>query len=186
MLNTQVQGQNEQTIIHQAVERLVQMMWSANSERDRALAALNYERAERSAPAVTSRDLMDRIQVLEQKLEDLGNENNTLRDYMRMKDQAKLKLEDRIRTLTANLKRSQDLEKGLMLQRDKYAEMIDIGESERATLRVQNTKQAAAYADLEAELAATLNKVLTYADRVKALEEIIILGRKGLESERSK
>lgn len=182
---TKVAGQHDQLIISQAVERLVQAQWQAESERDKAYRQLSIERNERSAPIVTSRDMMARIEILEQQKQDLIDENDQLRDYMRLKDNAKLKVE-----------RDRDRFKQDAQYAKKYAALCEKYEAERLEVdrdldnlkhdvtRLENTVhlQNVEYKDLEEELKKALEQVLEYARRVSAMEEAIVLGKKGIEA----
>lgn len=136
-------AKNAQTVIHQSTQVLVQQVWEANARADKLNTHLQALRLQHGAPRVETREFVERIAHLEGKVREQ-------QEFMRLKDDAKRKVEQRNLSL--------------------------VEESHSARYALQDSK---------AELAREKQLREEYSKRVENLEQIILLGRKGLEAERA-
>lgn len=165
-------AKNAQLVITQAAERLVQEVWQASSKVAGLEAANARLMMEAAAPKVSSRDLLNRISELENKVK-------TQDEFMKLKDTAKLRMDAQIREFKSDIRNLKEELAAASRYRDaQHAAIVELKE--------QNHAQAVAVQEADRKYRAHLELIAAYEERVKRYEEVFILGRKGLESEKPK
>lgn len=121
---------------------------------------------------VTRASLEDRIQELKRQVRDLENTVSSQREYMRLKDNAKIKVEqqrDAARAVNASLRDAVERSKG---NADKVQK-----------LEAQNRAQAQAFRELENRFEVEVRRRLDAEKLAKNVQDVLSLGVDGLRAE---
>lgn len=163
----QLEIHNAVTVVTQKAEELYSLLNSVSISNDRYQRRLDeYERElqllRNVAPVsqtVQSRDLMKRIEALQTQLDTKTLENERLREFGKLKDRAKMKVE-----------RDRDAYLAALSTRNKEVDALrnKVGDTEQ--LKQQNSAQAAAYLRVETELNNARAMHLRYKKRLEVLE----------------